>query len=78
MITGTVWYCKCGRAHRKPVVPIDIANHYKLKMEELSDYLKEAAGERTVLLPVDTLNAIADRAERAELELEALRAKLDD
>lgn len=71
--TGTIWVfrCRCGRVHeyKRAVVPIDFANELQAKNEELSRYVQDAAGPETVLLPVATLNAIAERAERAEAKL---------
>lgn len=70
---GTIWAfrCPCGRAHeyKRAVVPIDFVNELQAKVEALSSYTQDAAGPETVLLPVATLNAIAERAERAEAKL---------
>jgi hypothetical protein len=72
---GTVWVCShCGNERKRRMVPVGLANDLQQGVDSLSAYLVAAAGPDNVLLPVATLNAIADRAERAEAELERLRA----
>lgn len=67
---------------RKAVVPVDVVNDLQRKadvlqrkVKSLSQYVKDAAGNESVLLPVATLTAISQRAEKAERELAVLKAK---
>lgn len=65
MITGTIRVCKrCGLESRERTVPLHVANAYKEMIQAVSD--------EVVLLPVSTLNAIAERAESAERALLAI------
>lgn len=81
--TGTVWQFWCPGGHSKPerheykrpVVPVDFVNELQRKVDELSSYVRDAAGDESVLLPVATLNAIVERAERAEAEVRRLLGK---
>lgn len=61
--TGTILICRvCGNETRRNMVHVSYLN-------DLRDYVRAAAGDESVLLPVSTLNAIAERAESAERAL---------
>lgn len=68
---GTIWVCPCGRERRRRVVPVDFLNEMRADRDAMAALIREISDE-VVLLPVATLNAIAERAERAEAQLRAL------
>jgi hypothetical protein len=71
-LTGTVWVCPCcGNEYRRRVVSVDAVNEARRQRDAMAALIREVSDE-VVLLPVATVNAIAERAERAERELARL------
>ena len=78
LCTGTAWtfVCPCGREHgyKRPVIAVDLVNQARRERDSMADLIREVSDE-VVLLPVATLNAIAERAEKAERELAEMKGR---